>query len=201
MSGRIAFVDTETTSLELPGLPESVREFSSRIWEVGAYLLDKPNADKHLWVVRREDLDLEHADPEALEIGRFHERHPQGDRFEGNQTKIRLLSEKRAMEEIADVLGGRAVLLGSHPGFDMVRLEFRMRIHGIRPGWHYHPDDIPSMIKGWLSAKGIPLPEKRSSENLSRAVGVDPKNYVRHSALGDCEWLYDVWRAIGSPGA
>ena len=71
----------------------------------------------------------------------------------------------------------------------------RMRAHGICPSWHYHPEDIPTLAHGWLLGAGKPVPERLKSDDISRACGVDPDQFGRHTALGDCRWmraLYDV---------
>jgi hypothetical protein len=34
------------------------------------------------------------------------------------------------------------------------------------------------------------------SEVLSRAVGVDPNAYERHTALGDARWARDIYDAV-----
>lgn len=47
-----------------------------------------------------------------------------------------------------------------------------------------------------VKVAGLPI----GSEEISRAVGVDPDKYPRHTAMGDACWARDVWDAIaGGP--
>lgn len=39
---------------------------------------------------------------------------------------------------------------------------------------------------------GLPI----DSEDISRAVGIDPDKYPRHTAMGDACWARDVWDAV-----
>lgn len=105
------------------------------------------------------------------------------------------LPEVKAAEIIASYVDGGAVIHASNPGFDMERLERLLRRNGIEPGWHYHPVDVPTLAQGYLAARRE-LPEGPwKSDTLSKAAGVDPADYDRHTALGDVLWtqaLYDI---------
>ncbi|MBF9135349.1 hypothetical protein I0C86_41600 [Plantactinospora sp. S1510] len=198
--GPIGFLDTETTSLELPGLPEHDAEFDCRAWEVALLLPRHDGVVRRQWLIHQYDLNLDRADPEALRIGRFHERHPAGERYQPPAGPAPVLyREGQVWRAVAEETAGRTVMWGSNVGFDMVRIQYRMSLWGIKPTWHYHPMDVPSMVLGWLVAKGLPLPEQIKSDTLSLAVGVDPADFDRHTALGDCEWMWAVYQAIGSP--
>jgi hypothetical protein len=72
--------------------------------------------------------------------------------------------------------------------------------------WHYHLIDVEALAAGWLAA-GIdpddpPAPTQDScqppwnSNELSLAVGVDPEQYDRHTALGDARWARDIYDAV-----
>jgi hypothetical protein len=71
-----------------------------------------------------------------------------------------------------------------------------MRAHGICPSWHYHIEDVPTLALGWLYGTGKPIPEVRKSDAISLAAGVDPTKYDRHTALGDCRWIRDLFDAV-----
>ncbi len=110
------------------------------------------------------------------------------------------LSEADAAKEIDEITAG-AQVVGCNPGFDLdsLRLTNLLEANGIEPNWHYHPDDISSMAKGWLSAAGrLPAPPW-SSDQLSLALGVDPERYARHTAMGDCRWVQAQYAKIMRP--
>lgn len=101
-----------------------------------------------------------------------------------------------------------AHLAGAVVSFDEKRLEKLLRANGVLPAWHYHLIDVENLAAGWLAqwAKGPcgPPGSARSAENLavaaaiakppwdsnvlSRAIGVDPEQFRRHTAMGDAQW-------------
>jgi DNA polymerase III epsilon subunit-like protein len=185
----LVWADCETTKLGPGRMP----------WEIA--LIRRPaGADvrgdtSYLWMVDLRDLDLGNADPIALRIGGFYERHPQMSRDPEIRTATRLPEVLRKVENLTR----GAVVLGSNPAFDTEALDPLMRVCGILPSWHYHPVDLPSMCEGFLRGRGLPLPAKLKSDELARAVGVDPDRYKRHTALGDCELFRAVYDAMAAP--
>lgn len=201
----LAFVDTETTSLR----PDR------RAWDVA--LIVRPaggsRADdvEHTWLVDAEDLDLGNADPFALRVGHFYERHPQfmiGEHEELVSATLRVEDEDDAMRHVEFLTRG-AHLVGMMPNFDAEVLGARMRAHGLLPAWHYHLVDVETLAVGWLQRKvaesrqrfpgdaflDVSLPWK--SDEVSRAVGVEPPGEAdRHTALGDARWARDLFDAI-----
>lgn len=213
MSNVIA-VDTETTSLR----PDR------RVWEValilpaesglgfrfGSRAEERPGHFR--WFIDKADLDLGNADPFALKVGGFYERHPQlADDARGHVT-----SEADVLRQVERITRG-AHLLGAVPNFDADVLDRRMRAHGIAPSWHYHLIDIEAMAVGYLAgltrgaanatgeseedllaAAGIgPVSLPWKSEDLSRACGVEPASEEeRHTALGDAAWALRLYEAI-----
>lgn len=103
-----------------------------------------------------------------------------------------------AAPRIADIVAGRAMIAGSNPGFDMERLGDLLAEFDIEPGWHYHPLDVPTIAVGWLSARGELMPRPWKSDVLSAAVGIDPTEFTRHTALGDVLWAQALYRAVVS---
>lgn len=97
---------------------------------------------------------------------------------------------------IARIVDGRAIIAGSNPAFDMERLGDLLYANRIDPDWHYHPCDVPGLGLGWLAAKGRMIPRPWKSDAISRAVGVEPDNYDRHTAMGDVLWTHDLYVAI-----
>lgn len=89
-----------------------------------------------------------------------------------------------------------AHMVACNPVFDDPRVAALLRRCGIEPAWHYHPDDISSVAKGYLAARGeLPSPPWKS-EGLSRAIGINPQNYERHTAMGDSYWVRDQYDRI-----
>ena len=106
-----------------------------------------------------------------------------------------------AAERVAAIVKDGAIIAGSNPAFDMERLLILMQRNrfGV-PGWHYHPCDVPTMALGWLARGDGPLSRPWKSDALSRAVGVDPDDYARHTALGDVLWTRDLYDTIMGGG-
>ncbi|MFI5934746.1 hypothetical protein [Actinoplanes sp. NPDC051494] len=183
----IAFIDTETTSLH----------YNRRAWEI-AVILRRPNQPDHeqSWLIEHQDLDLGNADLQSLRFGGFYDRHPQIFPAEGME---RLHREGDALFAVEQLTRG-SIVMGSNPSFDAEVLGARMRAHGICPSWHYHLEDVPTLALGWLYGSGKPLPEVRKSEQISLACGVDPAQYARHTALGDCRWTRDLYDAVTGGG-
>jgi DNA polymerase III epsilon subunit-like protein len=201
----ICAIDTETTSLRA----------DRRAWEVGivARIPGRPDTEHH-WFIDAGDLDLGNADVMSLKIGRFYERHPQM-RLDRECDYADYAAEADALREIEAVTRG-AHLVGAVVSFDADVLGQRMRAHGICPSWHYHLIDVEAMAAGYLAgsfhaiqevgknpeADGPTLEEARcamppwKSDELSRAIGVEPDDFDRHTALGDARWAQAIYDAI-----
>lgn len=180
----VVFIDCETTSLRS----------DRRAWEIALIRrTGVPGAEDtvHHWMIDVSGLDLGNADPQSLAIGGFYQRHPQ---VAGNPIGPVPQLERDVLYALEQETRG-AVLFGSNSGFDAQTLDPRMRAHGILPSWHYHPQDLPSMARGWLQARGIPLPTKPdgkvTTDDLARACGVNVDWYERHTALGDATMFRD----------
>lgn len=196
----LCFIDTETTSLR----PDR------RAWEVAIIHRTKVGSDwEGVWHIAEQDLDLAQADLFSLKIGGFYERHYEAWNrtllFPGEpvvEPKFKPLPEYSALLNIEAITRG-AHLVGNVPGFDAEVLANRMRAHGILPSWHYHLIDIESMIVGYLWGDADTIsPDSGvmdlpwNSEDLSRAIGVNPEDFERHTALGDAKWVRAQWDAI-----
>lgn len=198
MSAPICFIDTETTSLR----------HDRRAWEIGIIARTGGLSVEHHWLIDTDDLDLGNADLMSLKIGRFFERHPQ----------VRLDREANLTdyEDEIDVLAAvEAVTRGAHlvgavVSFDADVLGQRMRAHGICPSWHYHLIDVEALAVGALTQSAAYVSDAGrlrelagsitalpwDSEALSRALGIDPDEFDRHTALGDARWAMAIYDAV-----
>ncbi|SNY28933.1 3'-5' exonuclease [Paractinoplanes atraurantiacus] len=191
---RIVFIDTETTSLR----PDR------RAWEIG--MIIRPDAASTLhdveerWFIRVDDLDLGNADPKALEIGRFYERHPafaenpDGDPFEPDG-----LLEYWVMHKVERLTRG-AHLVGLVPSFDAEVLAARMREHGFCPSWHHRLIDARTMAAGWVAAHNpdVDMRPPWNSEWMCAQLGVEqPSPGDQHTALGDARFARDLYDRVG----
>jgi DNA polymerase III epsilon subunit-like protein len=192
-TGTLIFLDTETTSLN-PW---------RRVWELGAIIrrIAAPERRLHRFVAA-EDLDLGRADLFSLNIGGYYSRYPSG-RGDGSlPAGSELHSEADMLAEFAHLARG-AHLVGNVVNFDADVLDQRMRAHGILPAWHYHLIDVEALAVGCLAGQiDHPVPSDPAqklpwdSEEISKALGVDPSKYDRHTALGDAEWARDLYDAV-----
>ncbi|MEU6535549.1 hypothetical protein [Streptomyces sp. NPDC047000] len=185
----IAFVDCETTHLSAE---------IGEAWEVAVILReqdsDQTTDTEYVWEF---SINPETVDPEALRIGRWHDRHQLPARttqaaFTGSVPAV-LMPRADAVAAIVNVLRG-AVLVGSNPGFDD---RFLRKLVG--PGgaqWHYRPYDIVQLAAAKLGIRAAgPLPWPTHA--MSRAVGVEPPTKdTAHTALGDARWARDVHDAV-----
>lgn len=215
----VVFVDTETFGLD-PDL--------HAIWEVALIA----SGWEHRWVVDVAEDEIAAADPIALEMTRFHERHPQGDRFDRDAVPLggALKAEDRStVAGAVDLITAGKHLVGAVPSFDEERLRSMLRAEGINPTWHYHLIDVEVLAVGYLAgrswgARANDAPEvadvgRRTltptvledvtarigtgdaflpwkSEDLSRAIGVDPDGFDRHTALGDARWAEAIYKRV-----
>lgn len=194
MSG-VCFVDTETTGLDPDRHP---------IWNIG---LIEPDGRETEWFL---PVDLATADTYALNIGHYFERHPSYPPY----------SAERGLTPV-DIFAGQFMqrtwghhLAGAVISFDEERLRRLLRANGACPGWHYHLIDVEALAAGWLAGVrndaaaaspdavadheanlAVASPPWNSTD-LSLAVGVDPADFERHTALGDARWANAIYEAV-----
>ena len=183
----IAFLDFETTSLD---------DELGEVWEIG--LIDDASSAEYCWLIRPK---LNFADPNALRIGKYYQRnfiayeqfgsayrnvHPEG----RSSTNVH-----RVARELAVLLAGKTVI-GAVPDFDFRFGRRFLREHNEIWAAHYHLIDIETLVAGYLLARGENPSLPWKSDDLSRAVGVNPEDFDRHTALGDCRWVRAQYQAV-----
>lgn len=202
----LAFADTETDSL----LPDR------RPWDIGIIRREPDGSEATLSIIV-DDVDLTHADPRALAIGHFFQRHPS---YGGTSAGLRL-PEDKAARQVEEMLRG-AHIIGCVPDFDVEVLKNMFRRHWLPWTAHYHLIDVENLIVGYLAgrrgddeeigtytvdtgtckARTVPLTPPWSSDDLSRAIGVEPPGPdERHTALGDARWAQRLYDRIMLTGA
>lgn len=184
-------LDCETTSLK-----PDYETGSGVIWELA--VISREDGIAQLWRMKP---DLTQADPSALAVGRYYER--TGDmcrRCQPDRVHDLTLNEdddaahwsgpEALAAHVAPLLSG-ATLVAANPSFDAGFLTAFLNTHGQAATWHYRLRDIGSMAWAWLQAHRLPhhlgTPAMDAgTDDLARAMGVDPDGFERHSALGDC---------------
>lgn len=178
---RLAFVDIETTGLD-PDRHE--------IWEVGVIIRDGAADDvEHHWFL--EPHALENADQVALQIGRYHERHPLGYLCESDQV-YDVIRDGQASHEIAAALWD-SCLVGANVRFDAGFLERFLRWNQDTPGWHHRLCDVESAIGGKYA---IEPPKEWGLKKLAPLTGCDLSAYEEHTALGDARLARDCYDRV-----
>lgn len=182
MASTLLFLDIETLGTT-PGVA---------IWEVAAARFENERLVGHTSMFVRHDPDRRDPDlPEAFVTDYAR-------RFDVEEAR----HPKFVLDTLSRYAEGGAIVCGSNPRFDMDHLEGLAAEHDVAvPPWHYHPHDLPSMVHGYLLGKGIaPAPPWRSNF-LSQALGIDPREYERHTAEGDVWWCRALWAEMtGAPG-
>lgn len=170
MTRSVVFLDTETTGLD----PQR-----HSIWEIGL-IVDGEE------ITYRLKPDLATADAYALSLTGFYERTNTYDwKWDSHQLGLGYVAR-----QIARLTAGRH-LVGAVPSFDAPFLDRFLRANGAAPAWHYHLVDVEALAAGKM---GTAPPW--DSEELSRAVGVDPSRFERHTAMGDARWAKAIYEAV-----
>lgn len=198
--GAVAYVDIETA-----GLHADLHAF----WEVSlitpGQAITADGAEEWTWLFELTDEELYRADPIGLGIGRFHNRHPQGNAWphedeygEGEWVSVR--NRPCFAREFARLTHGQH-LVGHVVSFDEERLRRFLLAHGAQPSWHYHIVDVEAMAVGFIRGQRLSSNWKPAlpwnSEGVSRACGVDPPtDEERHTGIGDARWARRLYERI-----
>lgn len=180
----LVFLDTETTGVH----PDR------QVWEIGMILRQGDGETETQFFV---DVDLSHADPFGLSIGKFYDRHPKGITAAGKpwrNPKIAYrtggaITREEAANQVAQWTNG-AIVVGAVPNFDTETLDPLLREFGLIPAWHYHLVDVETLAAGALG-----LQPPWNFDKVLAEFGLTYKAEDRHTALGDAHMarhLYDV---------
>lgn len=189
----LVFLDTETTGTG--PLDE--------IWELAAVRRDPDGTQTELLIQVDHNLSRGWDLPEHFRVDRARRFSP-----------MAALTKEEAACRVADILspgpaGERAVIIGANPAFDVRGITALLEQHDLGyPTWHYRPVDVGALAYGYLSAiagtqtvdndvhdlleQGLPW----SSDAVSRALGIDPADYARHTAMGDVRWVTAIYDAV-----
>lgn len=179
---KLVFIDTETTSLR----PDR------RAWDIGLIVRQPDGTEaEHQWFVDFGEIELGNADPFALKVGGFYERHPQASGAEIGY----LPGEYEVLCEVERLTRG-AILVGAVPNFDAEVLGRRMRKRDLLPSWHYHLVDVET-----LAAGAQKLAPPWSFDAVLGLYGLAHDEKDRHTALGDARLAKDLYDAVLTEGA
>ena len=184
----ICFIDCETTGLAL----------TDDIWEFAGIRREEDCTQTILHLFITHDQAKCAKLPES-----FLKDHK--DRYDG----LECVSQSEAALLIANFMGGKAHIVGAVPNFDTERIALLLRRFGLTPGWHYHLIDVENLAVGWIQGIGQQavndgvidaidgrLAPPWSSDDLSRACGIEPPTDARHTAMGDALWAMAIYDRV-----
>lgn len=186
----IVFLDTETTSLH----PET-----GEIWEFAGIRIEE-ETEKESVLQFFIEVDLAHADPFSLKIGKFYDRWPKKspyfDELADSLSSPFIRTRNQAAAAIEAFTRGATIVVNV-PTFDEPRLDRLLRSEGLLPSWHYHVLDMESIIVGYAAARGDKFPLPYSSTELTKYLNVEePTEEERHTAMGDARWVQRQWEEM-----
>lgn len=179
----LVFLDTETTGLHADRRP----------WEIA--MIRRDEQGQRAITIQVSDVDTSNAELIGLKIGRFHERHLHFSETLSLAERKQAAYKTEADAAFAVELWTRdAHIVGAVPNFDTETLAAMLRRHGMCPAWHYHLADVETLALGWLAARGTVVSPPWRSDEISRAIGVEPpSDNERHTAMGDAAWAMRIW--------
>lgn len=197
MTSDVGFLDTETTGLDAE---------RHSLWEVALITSDA----EYVWQF---PIDEGTADPFALDISGYWERRwvntpttteTMADAATGTaHSHLLCLDLGRFCRRFQELTVGMH-FVGAVPSFDEERLRRLFARFNVMPRWHYHIIDVEALAVGYLHGVAAeahgrdgtePSPPWKS-EDLSRALGVHPERFERHTALGDARWAKAIYEMI-----
>lgn len=178
----IVFMDTETLGLSLDS---PIWEFAA-IRRTGGVIGEVVEQELHLFI--NHDPDRISPDlPEPFVV----------DYQARWQTAPEHTSRANAADRIVRFFGGRPHVVGAVPNFDTERIAHQLlRPNGFVEPWHYHLIDVENLAVGFLAGRSMLMMPPWKSDDLSLAIGVDPEQFERHTAMGDVRWVKAQYDAV-----
>lgn len=172
----VVFVDTKTTGTD---------HAYHALFEVA--IIDGATGTEKLWWL---PADVSQAAPAALRLNLYYQRlqQVQSGRYPGFVATAE--NAETVASDIALLTAGKMVT-GSRPWFDAQMIADFLEAYDLRPAWHYQFACIQNLIAGM---KKIPPPW--NSNELSRAVGVDPSKFNKNTAMGNARWAKAQYEAV-----
>jgi hypothetical protein len=138
------------------------------------------------------DIDLSSADPKSLAMNGFHDRHPQGTRFQETVPDVLYLTEKDAAAAL-ELLLRDAEIIAAQPAFDLEAIGNLLQRQGADRTWHYRARCIESLAAGHLRK------DPGGLQACAKALGVPVDPDVMHTSLGDARLVRACWERIFQP--
>jgi DNA polymerase III epsilon subunit-like protein len=198
MSRPVIVLDLETT-----GLDSELHE----VWEAAVIELLPAGRIEHVWRIE----PVRQMDEEALKVNQYRYRTRLMRSDDRNPLGLHGLPYWSGARAVSSALVGLlddVTIVGATPQFDQGFLTPMLARYGFRSTpWHHRARDIGSMAHGYLAAMiragRMPLaslpPVDSSTDVYAVALGLDPADYQRHSALGDCRLIADMYDTIAGP--
>jgi len=178
-------------------------DHDAHIWEVAAIRRDPDGTLTEYHTFVQHDLNQAAQLPESF-------RADHDDRYVADAAlpAAGLVDDLRVLFDPPADYRQRAHVVGAVPSFDTERIARLMRHHGVDVPWHHHLIDAETLAVGYLRgsiaadrrsglAVGQPFPGPPwDSDALSRAVGIDPDRFARHTAMGDVEWAMAIYDQV-----
>ena len=198
----IVFLDTETLGLD----------HDAPVWEFAAIRRQASGTETSLHIFIEHEPEPWLSEMPARFAADYRDRYNLVD-------DIPVYTEYDAAEMIVDFLHDDDQpphIVGAVPDFDttrLARLLVRNEFAGVtrcerialacqtmphRLPWHYHLIDVENLAVGYLVSRGADLFARPpwDSNELSRAIGVNPDKFDRHTAMGDVLWVKAQYDAI-----
>ncbi|MCH9668431.1 MAG: hypothetical protein K0U76_13920 [Actinomycetia bacterium] len=176
----LVFLDTECTGLQ----------FDAEIWELAAIRRHADGSQSRLHLFVEHDTAKAHRLPEPFHSD-YDARCPvdPGD----------LVPQPEAVRKIMEFIGNDAIVVGAVPAYDSQRLAVLFDRHHMRtPCWLYTVVDVCALAAGRLRAQGEPIEFPVCIDRVAHRLGIDPRRYSRHTALGDALFVEAIFdRCVG----
>jgi DNA polymerase-3 subunit epsilon len=169
VSRPICVIDIETTGLD---------PYTRQAWEF-ACIRREPDGG-HSCTQFFIDVDLDTADPKALEIGGYYTRDRQS----------KAVPPEEAVRRIVAWTQG-CTIVGAQPQFDTITLERLLHDYGTPVPWHYRLRCVESLAAGFLRRADL-----GGLAGCAQALGIEVPPGAAHTAMGDCETAMAIYEMV-----